>query len=216
MKQIAVGGRKYELLPFSGKVLQADKNLETRVFGGGGYTSGAAGSTSSVSVSSQTTVHDQLFLVSEDGKEMAFQLAGFDVACRQGHRVSVWRARKAGEGEGYNVAVQNHTTDTHLSDRVAIEFLVRPGRGAYFAAWWAGFLGQLVLAVGIILGASGQPGEWAPGALWGGFYIMCLMVFYPMLAPFLKARVVRRRSDEFTAALKREIFQPLATPATNP
>lgn len=125
MKQITVGSRQFELHWFTGKVVSVTKNLETRVHGGGG--GGQVGGYSApVSVSSTTTVHDQLFLTDKDGVERAFQLQDFNVACRETNQVTVLWAMKAGQNTGQYVIVYNHTTQEVRFDDSSIKKLVAP------------------------------------------------------------------------------------------
>ncbi len=108
MKTIQVRGKEYTLYSFTGQVVGTSKNLETTVSGGGG--GGSGGSSAPVSISSITTVHDQFFLTDNSGKERAFQLNDFDLACREGHKLTVVWTIKKGEERGPYIAVRNHTT----------------------------------------------------------------------------------------------------------
>jgi len=112
MKTIIVGGKNVELHSVKGAVLSASKNMETKVSGsgGGGYTYNGRGHTNSVKITSKTTVHDQFFLMDDDGREHAFQLQDFDLACREGNKLAVISAIKQGKNNGPYIAVINHTT----------------------------------------------------------------------------------------------------------
>lgn len=128
MKRISVDGRELDLYWFTGKVLTTTKNLETQVHGGGGggYVSQGSGYSAPVTISSTTTVHDQIFLAKSDGTEMAFQLHGFNVACRESNLVTVLWAIRPGEESGSYVLVYNHTTKDARFDDDAIKRVVRP------------------------------------------------------------------------------------------
>jgi hypothetical protein len=62
------------------------------------------------------TVHDQLFLVAQDGTERAFQLRDFNVACRETNLVTVLWAIEAGKQEGPDMLVFTHTTQASRFD----------------------------------------------------------------------------------------------------
>ena len=103
--------RKYHLYSFTGKVVGTSKDRETHVHGGGGggYVQGGYGSTAGVVISSTTTIHDQIFLQDKDGRERAFQLQDWNVACREGNLVTVLWAVKKGDEQGQYIVVHNHT-----------------------------------------------------------------------------------------------------------
>ncbi len=109
MKTIHTSNKEYELYWVAGQVMSAGKNMETKVqgSGGGGYGNGY---TAPVRITSSTTVHDQIFLLDREGKEHAFQLQDFNVACRDGNELSVIWAIKKGGGNGPYIVVHNRTT----------------------------------------------------------------------------------------------------------
>jgi len=109
MKTINTSNKVYELYWVAGQVVSAGKNMETRVQGGGGGSYGN-GYTAAVRITSTTTVHDQIFLVDREGKEHAFQLQDFNVACRDGNDLSVIWAIKKGGAKGPYIVVHNRST----------------------------------------------------------------------------------------------------------
>lgn len=112
MKTIVVGGKNVELHAVKGLVLSTSKNMETKVTGsgGGGFSYRGTGGNSNVRIKSNTTIHDQLFLLDDSGREHAFQLQDFNLACREGNNLAVVSAIKQGKDSGPYIAVVNHTT----------------------------------------------------------------------------------------------------------
>ena len=96
--EIKAGGNKYRLEYTTGIVITHDKRTETVVHGN-------ASTTSSFSV-----VHDDIILLGDKGGEKAFQLVEFDVACREGNKLTIVWAAKKGQELGWNIAVYNHST----------------------------------------------------------------------------------------------------------
>src|SRR5881296_840061 len=112
MKTIQIRGKEFVLYSTTGQVVGGSKNLETKVYGGGGggSTHEGTGYSAPVRISSVTIVHDQIFLSDNGGKEHAFQLSDFDIACREGHKLTVVWVVKKGKERGPYIAVRNHTT----------------------------------------------------------------------------------------------------------
>lgn len=96
-------GASYNIWTFTGKVVGANKNLETQVGGGGSYQQGY-----SSPVTSTTYTHDNIFVQDSSGEEKALQLVDWDIACRDGHDVTVVALTK--EGHGPYVCFHNRTT----------------------------------------------------------------------------------------------------------
>lgn len=108
---------------FTGTVAQSSKNMETKVHGsgGGGFTYKGTGGNSNVRITSTTVVHDELFLIADDGSERAFQLQDINIACREGNRVTVVTAQNNSKSQ--YVGVINHSTgNAHYNDKVLIKF----------------------------------------------------------------------------------------------
>jgi len=119
-----MNGKEYHWHTFTGRVLGSDKNMKSVVSGseggGGGYIRNGTGhiSNSSVNISSRTVVHDNIFLADEEGNEKAFQLSDFNIACRDGHTLTVAWAIKQGKDRGPYLMVynSNHNTKTPYFD----------------------------------------------------------------------------------------------------
>ncbi|MBT4836450.1 MAG: hypothetical protein HON94_03795 [Methylococcales bacterium] len=88
------------LFEFTGEVIDHNKWATTRVSG------------SSQSVSSSTTVHDQIFIKNADGSEKSWSISGENMAIRVGHKISlIWMVKKSKERGSY-VAYYNHTLNS--------------------------------------------------------------------------------------------------------
>jgi hypothetical protein len=119
MKTLNAAGRVYELYSFTGEVAGSDKNMSTRVFGGGYGNRGVA-------VNSVTTVHDDIFLIDAEGKEKSFQLSDFNVACREGHKLKVIWAIREGKDWGPYIVVVNQTTSRAYFQDGELQKMFRP------------------------------------------------------------------------------------------
>lgn len=78
-----------------------------------------------MTITSTTIVHDQLFLVDKEGKEIAVKLQNWDVACRDGNIVTVMWAIMEGKSEGPYFAIINHSTGSKVADRKIISNIAR-------------------------------------------------------------------------------------------
>lgn len=114
MHSLQIGSGTINVFSFTGKVANASKNMETKVSGsgGGGFSYQGTGGNSSVRITSKTIVHDQLFLVDEEGNERSFQLQDFNVACRESNTVTVMWGILEGKENGPYFRVFNHTTNS--------------------------------------------------------------------------------------------------------
>lgn len=121
MQTFNASGKEIALHYVTGSVLsELNKNRETRVSGGGGQNNTA------VHIRSTTTVHDQFFLKDDTGKEHAFQLTDFNLACREGHQLKVVWAIAKGKANGPYVAVQNFTTGDYFFQDKRLKDLLTP------------------------------------------------------------------------------------------
>jgi len=163
MKELMIGSKAIELYWFTGNVVGTSKNLETKVTGSGGGSTGQGGYVAPVNIRSTTKVHDQLFLVDRSGKEKAFQLQDFSIACRETNQVSVCWAMKKGAKQGPYVLVHNHTTGNAFFKDEASRTLLLPSKIPYvllallallaFAvvSFWAGFWLVVAIIVGSVI-----------------------------------------------------------------
>lgn len=139
MKTISVNGQAYDLHCIKGQVLGADQKLETTVSGGGGSTYNGRGHVAPIT--SRTTVHDKIFLADAMGKEHAFQLQDFNLACREGHNLVVVSAHlRDSKKNGDYLAVINQTTGQIYYGEAALTRLCKPNKLPY----WFGMIGGLI------------------------------------------------------------------------
>jgi len=127
MKQIVAASKPVNLYWTAGKVAETGKNMETivRGGGGGGYTYNGSGSTAPVTITSQTVVHDQIFLIDRQGREHAFQLQGFNIACRADNDLVIIWAIKEGKKTGPYIIAYNYTTRNAFYDDASLTKLFR-------------------------------------------------------------------------------------------
>lgn len=128
MSQTIQLGKRYATIhEFTGKVMSAQKNMETKVHGGGGggYSYQGTGGTAPVRISSTTVVHDQVFLQSRDGQEIALQLQDFDLAVREGNIVTAMWVIPEGKNEGPYFAIINHTTKARFVKDAKVRDIVQ-------------------------------------------------------------------------------------------
>ncbi len=150
MKTITANGKTFDLYWITGKVMNAGKNMETRVHGGGGggFTYQGTGGSAPVTISSTTVIHDQIFLEDAQGQEHAFQLQNFNVACREGNALSIIWAIRKGKSKGPYIVVYNRTTSQAYFNNSELNRMFR------YPVWYvlAGIVVCLILgkAVGIL------------------------------------------------------------------
>lgn len=111
MADLVINGKTYDHCWVRGTVVGANKQLETKVSGGGGggSTYRGTGYTAPVAITSTTTTHDLVHLQEEGGGEHAIRLQNWDLAVRETHRLTaIWLVKK-GRKHGPYVAIHNHT-----------------------------------------------------------------------------------------------------------
>lgn len=116
----------------TGRVVGAGKQLETVVSGGGGVTYNGNGG--SAPVQSRTIIHDRLFIMDRSGREHSIELVDWDVACREGHILTVTSLIKKTARCGIYVRVRNETTGAEKVDTKQLKKLCRPSGIAIVAA----------------------------------------------------------------------------------
>jgi hypothetical protein len=160
MKQIVAASKPINLYWTTGKVADAGKNMETivRGGGGGGYTYNGTGSTAPVTITSTTVVHDQIFLIDGQGREHAFQLQGFNVACRADNELAIIWAIREGKKNGPYIVAYNYTTrsafynDASLNKlfRYPVYYLLGAMLACFILGRFAGFFYLLAFAAPIV------------------------------------------------------------------
>ena len=126
MTTVKINGKDYQLNWVTGSVLEATKNMETKVSGGGSRGKDGFGNTRVDPIKSETTVHDQVFITDSAGQEHSYQLQNIDVACRQGNKLSIIWAIKSGQDRGPYVAVVNHSTSAKFVNAPALYKMYHP------------------------------------------------------------------------------------------
>jgi len=150
---VNIGPKTVHLYSTTGVVQEAGKRSETHVHGsGGGSALPMSGShTTNVRITSTTTVHDDLFIVDDDGKEHAFQLQDFDVAVRKGNRITITHAIASNKQSGPYILVQNHSTRQHFFKKKRLRWMVRPN------IWLSLGIGVVAAAVTFPILGCGSP-----------------------------------------------------------
>ena len=111
MQTLTAGGKIFNLYGITGKVVSQGKYSTTSVSGGGGGGGGPYGErVEPVTITSTTTVHNDIVLADSNGKEHAFSLSDFGIICREGHELSVIWAIRQGRQQGPYIVVINRTT----------------------------------------------------------------------------------------------------------
>ncbi len=131
IKSVTVGDRVIDLYNFHGEVVE-EKKWSTTQISGGGSTTQATGYASNAPITSATTTHDQFFVRSDDGQEMAVETTNSGLALRKGHRVTVFWGIVKGNERGPFVAILNHTTGDLTKMDSAIYNLAVPGASTPF------------------------------------------------------------------------------------
>lgn len=171
MRTVSLLLKTIHLVPITGKVLNASKNMETKVSGsgGGGGSYKGTGYTNSVKISSQTIIHDQIFLQDSEGMEHSYQLVDFNLACREGNDISIIEAVKGKKQSGEPVCVMNHSTGKLYDSTASIRKVASPNIFLYLAAF-----------IGIVYFMPKYSSGWIQNAIFIfiGFVICYLIVMY--------------------------------------
>lgn len=122
------GWSSYKIHSITGTVLDPTKSrvVTTDVSGGGSYVSGGVTHTRPISTSTSTSIHEQFFLRASDGTEKAIQLTNFDLALREGHRMTAAWAIQKGKESGYYFLFRNHSTRGVDFSKLRLETMMRP------------------------------------------------------------------------------------------
>lgn len=116
IQEIEIEGKTYQIGSFVGKVIQASKDRETQVHGvgGGGRLHDGTGDIAPVSIGSVTILHDDLYLINEQGVEKNFRLRDWDISARVGHTMQVIWVVRPNKDYGEFVVVKNFNLDNEL------------------------------------------------------------------------------------------------------
>lgn len=94
----------------TGEILGSNKFSETHVSssGGGGYVGRDGGHIRAPQVSSSTTTNHEFWIKTEEGKEKSIQLKGYDIAIREGQKISIITATTPQSKSSYYCSLINH------------------------------------------------------------------------------------------------------------
>jgi hypothetical protein len=120
MTIITAGGKKYTLYSFTGKVtgMGKDQIIYTLSQNVKSFPPKKTKWIPPVRVETATKSFDHIFLTAGNGAEHSFTLKDINIACREGHQLTViWVVRK-GKERGPHIAIENNTTfQTFFSSR---------------------------------------------------------------------------------------------------
>ncbi len=190
---LSLGRRTIEFFATSGEIVGEKKWTTTQVSGGGGggYVHQGSGYVANAPVTSRTTTHDQIFLLSDDGEEILLQVSDVHLAVRQGHRVSlVWGIKKP-KTDGPYIGVYNHNTKI----RDQIDSGIRTLAATEYGLLWA-------------LGALGLAGFIGDGTALKLLADVALVVGLPIAAIVRYFRRYRRIAAQIDATLEAHINAP--------
>lgn len=106
-EEFTIGGDKYEIFHTRGRVAGATKNYGTSI--DSSYMPHVSG-TPVVSLTSSTTVYDQIFVENRHGEQRVIELQNWNVSVLQDHVITVLWIIKNNAPTGQYVAIQNETT----------------------------------------------------------------------------------------------------------
>lgn len=139
MSNIIVNNKSYEICQFYGEVVDTSKQRETQIHGagGGGASYQGTGGTAPINISSTTVVHDQFFIVNEEGKELDVNLSNWNVSLRAGHKVQMLWVIPSNAKEGPFVRLNNLSLGKAQHNDDALK---RVAKSHYIMLLWLSFL----------------------------------------------------------------------------
>lgn len=201
-ESVRIGTRIFDIWSFTGEVMSDKKWTSTHVSGegGGGYLHNGTGHSSSVSISSTTTTHDQFILRDKSGKEKSFEFSNMHLAMRVGQTVTVFWAIKHGKTSGPYIAVYNHATDdlTRIFDNIDSFRSSVLWKTYRFIVKTATVLSLLAFFIVVIFGGySGVRKYWnvAGWAIWAPSLVFVVSLLY-------EDKVVKKYQTLFTSGIK--------------
>lgn len=144
-RQVMIHNKLYEFEDFCGQVVEASRQRETLVsgHGGGGATWDGTGATAPINISSKTIVHDEFFLVNEEGKEMDFHLTDWELPVRTGHEIQMIWIYPPKSKTGWYVLMHNLNLEKVECRNAKLDEL---SRQHHSLIKWGGWAGVFVLA----------------------------------------------------------------------
>ena len=145
MSTITIHNKEYRIYEVTGKILESNKQRELHVYGsgGGGATYNGTGGTAPVNIQSSTTIHDEFFLIDQDGQEHSIKLKNWDVSLREGHEIQVIWVISPNQERGPYVVLNNHslrniTTQNDIIREISIKH--------YAKKFWLSIVAVIVLS----------------------------------------------------------------------
>ncbi|EPF93138.1 hypothetical protein GCM10025882_05440 [Acinetobacter gyllenbergii] len=146
MTTVSIQGKNYGIYQFTGEVIDSNKQREMHVHGGGGATYQGTGG--NAPVTSSTTIHDQFFLIDDQGQEHDVTLSNWNVTLRIGHHIQMIWVIPENKDRGPYVIVNNLNLKKFQRNDQAIRQLASDHYGKLF---WGGVVGIIVISVMIKL-----------------------------------------------------------------
>jgi hypothetical protein len=151
MEYITVGMKKYYLFSFTGVVKELGKEQVIYTFGQ--HTtqihSGNSRQIPPVRIETSVKAFNHILLCDRKGKEHYIRLADFDIACREGHELSVVWAVKGQEMNGPPVVVINNSTAQCFFCVATITKMFRPSALFYITVALSFYLAATSMPVNI-------------------------------------------------------------------
>jgi hypothetical protein len=189
---LAIRNKKYNIHKFTGKIIKQEKYTTTHGSGGGSYGSGYT-----ASVSIFTTVHTNIILADEQGKEVSFRLG--DIVCREGNELTIAWAIEEGKETGNIIAVKNNSTNDLNFYGLTGMFMPR-----YIWVFLLLTFGTLLIDILYILLIP----SWDDEALWvmflAGALIILIIFSFITLALWTAGRlnIATKRANQFQSVFK--------------
>ena len=146
---VNVDGKRTRIHFHTGTVTATRKQKETQIYSGAQVN----GNQGANVVTSTTVDHHELLIVDASGRERAFNMVNMDLACRDGHTVTVVWVVPEGVEAGPHIEVFNHSTGdrTTVAPERILGWFIKPNRTIWgstaacfivgtFIAWWVAFI----------------------------------------------------------------------------
>lgn len=120
-KKIIIGKTTYTIMYVRGHVVGKDKNFETKVRGG--TSKNSSGETVAGPITSDTIIHDKIYIQHDGEKETVVELQNWDIACRVGHQLMAVRIFENDNNIGPYVVIKNFSTGNEQINKAEIDIL---------------------------------------------------------------------------------------------
>jgi len=164
-------GKTLNFYTLTGRVISANKNLESRVHHSSQVSSNgsihqgyAPPMHHTVSVNSQTIEHQEIFIEDEQGQQHAIKIHNWGVSCVEGNVLTFVTGEAVGRGESPYLHIANHTTRTDYRPEILIQHMCATKNYFFYKPFVLSLVGVPFLAfvgLGPWLGAVATAGYWA-------------------------------------------------------